>query len=281
MLTLARPALMPARVLSDCVGGCSDPALVSRLNTIEATLIATANQYDHLAKHQALHMVSRLAAVGPVSKTEMENLYSDQMSATQGAARAYYNAIRNAPANAKCPLCGVGTVAVLDHHLPKSKYPDLAVCPFNLVPACDFCNNAKRARFPKNAGEQTIHPYYDDFTREQWIFANLNTAGPPVLIFQVTPPSTWPLVSQERALRHFTVVKLGTTFTSNANDDLITLRGHLSSIRLSKGAACVQAYLNEEQMRYRTRLNSWQHVMYQTLAASSWFVNGGYLNIPA
>src|ERR1700676_473783 len=110
MLTLTPPALVPAWVLSHCIGGCSDPALANRLNTIQATLIATANQYDNLAKHKALHMIPRMETVGAVSKKEMENLYTDQMSATRGAARAYYDAIRNAPANAKCPLCGVGTV---------------------------------------------------------------------------------------------------------------------------------------------------------------------------
>ena len=37
---------------------------------------------------------------------------------------------------------------------------------------------------------------------------------------------------------------------------------------------------NEERKRYSIRLNCWQHVMYQTLTASPWFINGGYLSIP-
>lgn len=274
------PPQVAADVLAACVGGVADPALQHRLHAITPQLVATAANYDQLARIQGLHQVPRVQGVGAVNRPELEALYSNQMSAATGGARLIYSALRNASPNGKCPLCGIGTVTVLDHHLPKARYPDLSVCPFNLVPACDFCNNAKRARFPTCSEEQTIHPYYDDFTQEQWIFAQLDVAGPPALVFQVNAPAHWPQVARLRAKRHFDVVKLGVSFTSNANDDLIPLRGHLVTVAATKGPAGVHAYLLEEQTRYALRLNSWQHVMYQTLAANPWFVAGGYLNIP-
>jgi len=280
MRTLALPALAPASVLSACIGGYSDDALIARLKTAEAVLVANAMQYDNLAKSNSLHLMPRLTAVEAATQEELESLYTDQMSATRGAGRSYYDVIRNASANGKCPLCGVGYVTVIDHHLPKSKYPDLAVCPFNLVPACDFCNNAKRAQFPRTPEEQTIHPYYDDFTKDQWIFAKLETASSPTLIYYVAPPNNWPELNQKKAHRHFKVVKLGLIFTSNANDEMITLRDHLALIASAKGASGVQAYLLEEWRRYLVWPNSWQHAMYQSLAANTWFLSGGYLQIP-
>ncbi|MFH3480665.1 HNH endonuclease [Xanthobacter variabilis] len=280
MRTLPMPPQAAADVLATCVGGVADPALQHRLQAITPQLVAAAVNYDQLARVQNLHQVVRTVNVGAVTRSELEALYSQQMSAANGAARLIYSALRNASPNGKCPLCGIGTVTVLDHHLPKARYPNLSVCPFNLVPACDFCNNAKRARFPTCAEEQTIHPYYDDYTQQQWIFAQLDVAGPPVLVFYVNAPAQWPQVAQLRAKRHFDVVKLGVSYTSNANDDLIPLRDHLATIAATKGAAGVQAYLAEEQARYATRLNCWQHVMFQTLAANRWFVDGGYLQIP-
>ena len=274
------PPQAAADVLATCIGGVADPASQNRLQAIAAQLVDAAANYDQLARVQSLHQVVRMPNVGAVTRPELEALYSQQLSSTNGAARLIYNALRNASPNGKCPLCGIGTVTVLDHHLPKARYPNLSVCPFNLVPACDFCNNAKRARFPTCAEEQTIHPYYDDYTQQQWIFAQLDVEGPPVLVFQVDAPAHWPQVARLRAKRHFDVVKLGVSYTSNANDDLIPLREHLTTIAATKGAAGVQAYLAEEQVRYAARLNSWQHVMFQTLAASPWFVAGGYLNIP-
>ena len=280
MRTLPLPALPAAGVIATCIGAVADPMLVARLRAAEPQLVTAAAGYDQLARVQSLHLVPRVPNVGAVASAELQALYSEHMSATRGAARPVYDAIRNAPPNGRCPLCGVGTVTVLDHHLPKSRYPDLSVCPFNLVPACDFCNNAKRARFPTTAGEQTIHPYYDDYTQDQWVFARLDSAGPPVLVFRAEAPGHWPAVARDRALRHFAVVKLGQSFTSNANDDLMTLRDHLAAVAATKGAAGVGAYLADERDRHSVRLNSWQHAMYQALAADAGFVAGGYMSIP-
>ncbi|MBU9194443.1 hypothetical protein KTD33_07820 [Burkholderia gladioli] len=280
MRKLALPALTPVGVLSTCIAGVADPALVARLDAIRGTLLATAASYDQHASANALHLISRVENVGAVTKDELQSLYLDQMSATKGSARSMYDVLRSAAPHRKCPLCGIGTVAVLDHHLPKSKYPDLAVCPFNLVPACDFCNNAKRASFPKTAGQQTIHPYYDDFTQEQWVYAKLDVDGPPALSFFVKAPPHWDQTKRERAQRHFDVVKLGLQYTSNANDDMTVLRDHLEGIKNGEGVAGVRAYLEDERDRNASRVNSWQHVMYQTLANNAWFVNGGYLSIP-
>jgi hypothetical protein len=99
------------------------------------------------------------------------------------------------------------------------------------------------------------------------------------LIFYVKPRTNWSPVEQARVLRHFNLVKLSITFASNANDEMITFKDHLISIRSRKGPAEVKAYLDEERNRYGKRLNSWQHVMYQTLSASLWFINDGYLKI--
>jgi 5-methylcytosine-specific restriction endonuclease McrA len=242
-------------------------------------LLTTAANYAQCAKSQTLDAIPRNKSVGAVSRDELENLYSEHMSATGGAARRFYNTLRALSPNRKCPLCGVGTVTILDHHLPKSKYPDLSVCPFNLVPACDFCNNAKKAKYPETSGQQSIHPYYDDFTGEQWVFARLNHAGSPALEYYVQPPQHWSKVRCERAQRHFDVVKLGDTYTSNANDDMITLREPLISLANAGGPPAVQAHLSDERDRYAQRINSWQHAMYQALSQNAWFISGGYVNI--
>ncbi|MDR5770108.1 MULTISPECIES: hypothetical protein [unclassified Caballeronia] len=280
MRKLALPTFAPVDVLSTCVSGVTDAGLVERLEAVKATLLSTADNYDQRARASELHLVPRVAQVGDVAKAELEKLYDGHMSPAKSAARKYYDVLRSAAPHRKCPLCGIGVVSALDHHLPKSKYPDLAVCPYNLVPICDFCNKAKLSSYPKEAGQQTIHPYYDDFTQEQWICARLDIEGPPALTFYVSPPPHWDEIRRLRAQRHFDIVKLGLSYTSNANEDMSSLRGHLESIENREGAAGVLAHLRDECNRYIERLNSWQHVMYQTLANHAWFVAGGFRNIP-
>jgi hypothetical protein len=252
---------------------------VARISAAVPALLGTAASFNAAAIERSLETIPRVAVVGGASKADLLSLYTDQMSDMKGGARRFYDLIRNSSPNGKCPLCGVGQVRTLDHHLPKSRYPALAVCPYNLVPACDFCQSGKLAKFPSSPGEQTIHPYYDNFTDQQWIFGALNTAGSPALIFRVDAPKAWPAVDQARVNRHFTVFKLGLVYTSNANDDLSTLRDQLERIGAIGGRNAVLAHLEDERDRWVQRVNSWQHVMFQTLAENTWFLDGGYRRI--
>jgi hypothetical protein len=216
----------------------------------------------------------------PTTKAELTALYEDHLSATRGAARPVYDAIKNAAPNKLCPLCSIGTVAHLDHHLPKLRYPDLSVLPSNLVPACHFCNETKRARFPKTPGEQTFHPYYDGrLLNEQWITANLEYGTPLIMVFSVAPPSTWSLTDQQRVARHFSICGLGTSFATNASANLGPLKRRLQRLHRRGGAPPVQAHLEEERDSHGDKLNSWQHVFFQTLAADSRFVSGSFNEI--
>ena len=63
---------------------------------------------------------------------------------------------------AYCPYCGISEPAQLDHFLPESEYPVLAINRQNLVPLCPHCNNIKRAKDYR----KFIHAYYDDFPND-------------------------------------------------------------------------------------------------------------------
>lgn len=264
-----------------CLDATEDASLQSRLTSIRATLAATNGGYQLHATQATLHLIPRVLSVGPVTKDELKDLYDTHLSKASGVARSVYGRIRNAVPNNRCPLCGVGSVAHCDHHLPKSKYPDLAILPMNLVPACHFCNDKKRAKFPVNAGQQTFHPYFDQhLLLDAWVCATLNSGPPPVLVFSTQPPAMWPAQDKARVQRHFDACGLGITFTTNANDELPIIRDRLIMQANHGGVAAVQQFLNEERDLHSQRLNSWQHAAYRELASNAWFVNGGYLTIP-
>jgi hypothetical protein len=277
MRSLPLPNVTISNVLSMCLPKIGNHELRARLNAINGPLTDATAAYHADASAGTLHLMLRVPSVGAVSRDELIALYSDHMSAARGAARSVYDQIRNSAPNKQCPLCGVGTVAVLDHHLPKAKYPNLSITPANLVPACHFCNDKKRARFPKKAEEQTLHPYYDArLLKETWVRAVLDPGPPPALIYSVSPPATWPAVDQKRVERHFTVCGLAITFTSNANDELSPLKAHLQMLESRGGEPAVQAHLAEQASSHAQRPNSWQLAMYRTLEADSWFTGGGF-----
>lgn len=280
MRTLPKPAFKVSQVLTHCVSGVSDPEQRAKYSTLSTPLVVAEADFLAQANAKAFHNVIQVSLVGGIATTdEMKKLYKDQMTALNGRGRAIYDALKNAAPNKKCPLCGVGVVSTLDHYLPQSKYPDLTVCPLNLVPACHDCNNAKRAKFPKNAGEQTIHPYFDDFSQAQWLHASLDR-GPPIVVKYgtVTPPG-WTPVDGQRALHHFNVFKLARLFGANAADELVTLKPTLAGLYKVGNAIEVQTHLFERVSEHSIRLNSWQHVLYSTLSQDAWFCSGGFGNI--
>jgi hypothetical protein len=280
MLKIPKPIILAESIVDSCIGGIDNPELKARFEAAKLTLVATNTNFNILAECSSLHQIPRVQAIGNVTSKEMQTLYETQMSSASGAARDYYNSLRGSSPLQKCPLCGIGVVSTLDHHLPKSKYPDLAVSPLNLVPSCSDCNTAKRANFPRDASEQTIHPYYDDFTDEQWLGASLDKQHSPVILYNVLHPKSWDEVKYLRALRHFTILKLSKLYTSNANDELITLKDTLQIQFLSQGMEGVRSYLKDQAIRYMRRVNSWQHVMYQALYTDDWFCSEGFNHIP-
>lgn len=281
MRNLPLPTDTQADVLALCLDATTDAGLRSRLTSIASELAAVGATYEANAAAASLDLIPRVASVGEVTKAELTGLYETHLSKTKGAARAVYDRIRNAAPNNRCPLCGVGTVAHCDHHLAKSRYPDLSILPANLVPACHFCNDKKRAKYPQVAGEQTFHPYFDHhLLADAWVQATISAGPPPVLVFDAAPPSGWSELDRNRVRRHFDACGLAITYTTNANDELPVIRDRLVLQSSRGGVAAVQQFLKDEQDIHSIRPNSWQYATYRTLADDPWFLNGGYLTIP-
>lgn len=280
MRSLPLPLQRLDAVLSACLSGIDDPDLHARVTSALPALDAAAQNYKLKAAIAELHLVPRVETVGLVSKDELVALYANHLSATRGAARDFYDKIKLAAPFTKCPLCGVGRVAVLDHHLPKRRYPDLTALPCNLVPACHACNYTKGVRFPRTAGDQTLHPYFDDdLISTRWLKGIVQRGEPVVVEFVADPPSPMTPVNLERVRRHVRVCGLDLTFAANASDELDTLKMRLSRLGSEGGPDSVRAHLLERAEDFVARPNAWQLSFYEALAADDWFVNGGYSSI--
>src|SRR5258708_4576680 len=67
-----------------------------------------------------------------VTSDEMTSLYQSGMVRFNSGARYIYEKIKLAPPHGRCPYCNQRRVYSLDHFLPKSVFPALAVTPLNL-----------------------------------------------------------------------------------------------------------------------------------------------------
>lgn len=282
MHTLPKPNYDPTEVFSACVASIGDSSLRARLMTANNLVAQKAENYNNAALQGALYALPQGVTLSPqITGHELEMLYIRGMSARSGKARYVYESIRARSPYGKCPLCGVGTVTTLDHYLPKSKFPDYTVLPENLVPACSYCNTAKLARAPSGPHNQTVHPYYDDFSSSCWLYAEVIEQDPPSLRFYVEVPVHWPPTSQNRLQKHFDVFKLQALFSSNAGAEMAGIRHELADLWNNAGPCEVRAELMQRAASWRAaRINCWQTAMFTALAGSAWFCETGLLRIP-
>lgn len=66
-----------------------------------------------------------------------------------------------------CPMCGRDGLGTLDHYLPKSIFSEFSFLSWNLIPACNRCNNPRQTMYIGTNPERAIHPYYDTFLAER------------------------------------------------------------------------------------------------------------------
>lgn len=284
MRKLAPPPLKAKGIFGVCARSVQSAEFQTRLLGAIPEITSAEQQYATLAPCASLHKFPAKDHVGDwVMGAEMETLYTGTLARLESTARPYYDAIRASAPNDICPYCGQRTVDTLDHYLPKSLYPALAVTPINLVPACSACNKTKLDFQPPNAQDLILHPYYDDVPKDIWLKARvLNVGEKPVLEYFADPPSTWPTLWASRVSAHLSTLKLTILYASHAAEELVSNRQSLQNLHLSGGAAAVKAHCREIQgSRQAAYLNCWQAACYGALFDSNWFCTSGVLAIEA
>lgn len=285
MRAINAPLYDALTVYQTCVDSVGNADLKARLNAVKGEIGIAVNEYKDKAPLANLFQVSEFngkdddVVVGRVSKKELKTIYSNQMVDPNKTARKIYDELKlGAPLNI-CPFCGFGHVWTLDHYLPKAKYPFLSVLPINLVPSCSDCNKEKSTSVATTASQQCIHPYFDHdlCATEQWLFADVEETVPVSIRYFTNPPASWDMISKARVQAHFSDFKLSTRYRTQATNELATLKGLLVYDFDINGADGVHSELvKRATVALNLHRNSWNTAMFQALAASEWYCNGGF-----
>lgn len=278
MERLAPPAHSARSTYVTCISRVRNPGLKARLTAAADAVAAASAEFHREARRGRVHEIAEHDVVAPdVTVNEMEKVYSQRMAKAGAPGRAVYDEIFAAPSHGRCPLCAQRSVATLDHHLPKARFPALAVAPLNLVPACFDCNWAKLARAPAFAEEAPLHPYYDDLGVEVWLQASVLERRPAAVRFRVAAPAAWSAVLGTRMKNHFRVLGLGKLYASQAAGELVIMRHQLRTIIRADGTDGVRRELGRRaESAAAARPNSWQAAAYRAWSESAWFREGGF-----
>lgn len=148
MRALPRPAIDPAGFYDLCTSGVRNAAVRDHFAQARHAVLTSAQAYSQKAPTSTLHEFppcghgeSQQIIVGRLTKGNLNDLYTDQI--VGGPGRKIYDELMASVPLSKCPYCGLGQVATLDHVLSKARYPIFSTLPDNLVPTCGACNHSK------------------------------------------------------------------------------------------------------------------------------------------
>ena len=189
-----------------CISRVRDPALRLTLSRARPAIEAEAATYERRATRSELHRVLQTTSIGGVPIEEMVRTYDSRMAKKGQPGRKVYDEIKMLPENDTCPFCGHRSVSTLDHILPKGRYAPFTVTPVNLVASCSDCNKAKGDRGPTQPVDTILHPYFDDVTDRQWLFASVVPRVPAAVHFRVQQVQQWSNVLNARVVNQFALL---------------------------------------------------------------------------
>lgn len=256
--------------------------------------IAEAKQGDRGALMTALAPAAKVAyvayskaapAVDTLQANTLTEGQAEAMKHAYGVATAPFTKVRGKllgriVANV-CPFCNVGEATTLDHYLPKEHWPIYAVFTRNLVPCCASCNTLKKVLVVDEAERVRafLHPYFDVIPAQRFLALNAvlhpNTLS---LTYTVFRPGGVDEPTFRHLRSHFNKLKLAKRHRLRS---LSHLKDRLPALRrwfATGGQAQVSAELAQEANDLSASLgvNSWNVLLYETLAANPDFCDEGF-----
>jgi len=278
MRFLGIPSDSTLELYKACSSGVGSKEQKDRLANYIERVVNASDIYKLRCEDNQLHILIReyvaknkLHTVPYVSKKEFKLLYEYQTQKDRPG-RDIYNRLIVTPQR-RCPFCSVGTVKNLDHFIPKAHFPVFAVTPLNLVPSCRDCNMDKKSDFSTEIREQTLHPYFDNVSDVQWLFAEVvDESLPPVIEYFVDASSIQSSALASKVEAHFSGYDLGNIFMDQAavrtNEIQLVCKERFDE----EGAEGLKFYLEEQkESAEKTYKNSWTVAMFGALSSSKWY----------
>ncbi len=245
--------------------------------------------YQQQAYNKSLYNISSMPTGGypglaAFTTDDFKKLYTSYMVAQDKkyASRKIYDSIKASVL--KCPLCGFGEVYEVDHYLPKSQFPAFSVLSYNLIPCCHACNHGKLSSYASTAGQQTLHPFYDDFEIKgfRWLYVDfVSNQNGFEISYYVNPPKAVNSVSYSRVFSHFDEFDLKRRFRTHAMTEMVYILDELKQRFPSPSFhKDVKDHLKDiAGQRLRRNINFWDSALYEALSHNVSFFNGDYLTI--
>jgi hypothetical protein len=279
MIELDAPTMSARLLYETCAAGVGSASKKARYFAASSGIdLADSELTDAAAALDFGSVVSDRCPSSEVSKEMMDHLYDGQLVRRKSKARLHYDNLRASAPNGVCPYCSHRRVAALDHYMPKSRFPDLAVNPANLIPICSDCNKLKLSEIPGHSARSPLHPYFDRLGDVVWLRADVVETSPSALRYWVDVGAFDDSALAARVKAHLDALCLGELYAAEAATELLNIRHQLERLSAAgSGAPGVRMWLGEmEESCAQANPNGWRTAAFAAWGSSSWFCEGGF-----
>jgi hypothetical protein len=277
MWELDAPETTLQQIIEACISNMQDEDLSKWFLKAVESLEELKKNYFEYAIAENLHEIEPVDNIDGVSiKKRMIGLYTDKLAKLGQPGRIFYDLIITAAKQHNCPFCRARLVESLDHVLPKTKFPEFAVTPINLVPACDKCNEYRFVEKSVTGTNMNMHPYFDKLGDATWLVAQLHLDTEVTFSFSVEPSKIWSDELRQRMTHHFQSLHLNDLYSVHASAEFREIFPQL--LRVFDASGQNEAELtNWLTMRHSDMIqvdrNYWKAAIYKAMIKENWFVS--------
>lgn len=230
--------------------------------------------------------VAAAALQGPAMTQQLKGAVHDAYNQTQKKRRLNHVRQQVLGGVPLCPVCGIDPPTELDHVLPRSDYPALAIYVRNLVPLCHLCNHRKLAGFAEPGELGFVHAYFDLFPDVQFLQVQIDLAGAVLTgTFTINAPVVGVGDLGEKISNVHNKLELNERYRAEMNLYLASQAIALHGAYDARGAEGVQSHLRRQARFEATTFyrNHWRPTLLHALAEHEEFCEGGFravFNVP-
>lgn len=273
MRSAGTPQLDAAAVYRAVSAARREREVRARLARAEPDVLAAYGAYVAAAQDVTVLGPAQLATQ---TATDLRGNYASKSS----VARDVKARIMQANVGGRCPLCGHGPAATLDHYLPCGTFPEFAVLPVNLVPACWPCNTRKGETYAANGTALYLHAYLDAVSAtEQFLFADVDVDEREIVVSYRVDPATVPEHLRDRVVSHFERLQLARTFQGEAVAEIGERRLAMEQELARGGADALRDHLDQAArsvIDFRG-VNHWRSALLLGMLASDAVLAGAFV----
>ncbi|MBF6357904.1 HNH endonuclease [Nocardia higoensis] len=278
MWSLEPPKVTVHETASTCAEQIANQGLAERVLAARAQLTDNSAKLQYAARSDQLYLIDRtMCAVAELDDDELTDLYTNHLSRKRKRAREHYDAIMSGALDGLCSYCQYGIAKQLDHFVPKTRVPGLAIDPWNLVPSCADCNHRLRNTYASSPEGQLLHPYAMPVVG-RWLHAHVPIEQLPVNVeFFADPDAVLDDGLQKRIRNQFEVLGLAELYATVVSRELTTATRRLVRLFSDAETSVIRAHLREAAVeRGMPDPNAHVAVMYEALSESDWYCTEGF-----